>query len=165
MAEQPFAKALPPVTAFTSPRAWAFRLMGIHEYLGRLNGGRLAKGVREELIQRLVAIFSKIAEPGWTWLEEGLADDNAKLAQALIVSARATGQLRPIGSNGFHKRNGAHADFGQRPIEAQTTVSACLEAYRATADAWWYEQAHRAFDWSAGWNDLRFELAAPFQHS
>jgi len=68
--------------------------------------------------------------------------------------------LRPIGSNGFYKRNGRRADFDQQPIEAQTTVSACLEAYRATADPWWYEQAQRAFDWFLGWNDLGLELYA-----
>jgi glycosyltransferase involved in cell wall biosynthesis len=182
MAEQLFAQALPAVTEFTSPRAWAFSLIGIHEYLRRQNGDRLARDVREELTQRLVAIFDKVAEPGWSWFEEGLTYDNAKLAHALIVSGCATGQtsvyergiralrwlvgvqtsqlgqLRPIGSNGFYKRNGARADFDQQPIEAQTTVSACLEAYRATADPWWYEQAQRAFDWFLGWNDLGLEL-------
>jgi hypothetical protein len=70
------------------------------------------------------------------------------------------GQLRPIGSNGFYRRNGIRADFDQQPIEAQATVSACLEAYRATADSWWYEQAQCAFDWFLGWNDLGLELYA-----
>lgn len=185
MAERLFAQALPAVTAFTSPRAWAFSLIGIHEYLRRLNGDRLARDVREELTTRLVCIFDKVAEPGWTWFEDGLTYDNAKLAHALIVSGRATGQwsvygrgiqalrwlvgvqtskhgqLRPIGSNGFYKRNGERADFDQQPIEAQTTVSACLEAYRTTADPWWYEQAQRAFDWFLGWNDLGVELYCP----
>ena len=46
----------------------------------------------------------------------------------------------------------------QKPIEAQAMVSACLEAYRATSDASWYEQAQRAFDWFLGWNDLGLEL-------
>lgn len=40
-------------------------------------------------------------------------------------------------------------------------VSACLEAYRATADSWWYEQAQRAFDWFIGWNDLGLDLYSP----
>ena len=40
-------------------------------------------------------------------------------------------------------------------------VSACLEAYRATADAWWYEQARRAFEWFLGRNDLGLELYDP----
>ena len=76
------------------------------------------------------------------------------------ASRRTSCGPRPIGSNGFYKRNGARADFDQQPIEAQTTVSACLEAYRATADPWWYEQAQRAFDWFLGWNDLGLELYA-----
>jgi glycosyltransferase involved in cell wall biosynthesis len=183
--EQLFAKALPTILDFTSPRAWAFGLIGIHEYLRQMKCDQLAEDVREELTGRLVTIFDKVAEPGWTWFEEGLSYDNAKLAHALIVSGRATGQssvyerglqalrwlvgtqtseygqLRPIGSNGFYQRNGVRADYDQQPIEAQSTVSACLEAYRATADPWWYEQAQGAFDWFLGWNDLGLELYCP----
>jgi|HubBroStandDraft_1064217.scaffolds.fasta_scaffold05662_2 glycosyltransferase involved in cell wall biosynthesis len=182
--ERLFTQALPAVTEFTSPRAWAFSLIGIHEYLRQVKGDRQAKRVRKELTQRLVAIFDKVAEPGWTWFEQSLTYDNAKLAHALIVSGHATrqknvyergiqalrwlvdvqtsprGQLRPVGSNGFYKRNGARADFDQQPIEAHTTVSACLEAYRATADPWWHRQAQRAFDWFLGSNDLGLELYA-----
>ena len=185
MAERLFAQALPAATTFTSPRAWAFSLIGIDEYLRQRKGDRLAKEVREELTTRLMTLFDKVAGPEWRWFEEGLTYDNAKLAHALIASGRATGQksvyergiqalrwlvevqtspcaqLRPIGSNGFYMRNGVRADFDQQPIEAQSTVSACLEAYRATADPWWYEQAQCAFDWFLGWNDLGLELYAP----
>jgi hypothetical protein len=185
VAERLFAQALPAVTGFTSPRAWAFSLIGIHEYLRRKRGDRLAVDVREELTGRLMAMFDSVAEPGWSWFEEGLTYDNAKLPHALIVSGRATGQksvserglealrwlvgvqtsqhgrLRPIGSNGFYRHHGARADFDQQPIEAQATVSACLEAYRATFDPWWHEQAQHAFDWFLGWNDLGEELYCP----
>ncbi len=184
-AERLFSQALPAVTQFTSPRAWAFALIGIHEYLRQKKGDCLAVDVRQELTERLMTIFDKAAGPGWTWFEDGLAYDNAKLAHALIVSGRATGQervhergvaalrwlvgvqtsprelLRPVGSNGFYRRNGARADFDQQPIEAHSTVSACLEAYRATFDPWWYQQAQRAFDWFLGWNDLGQELYCP----
>ncbi len=184
-AERLFARALPAVTHFTSPRAWAFSLIGIHEYLHQRKGDRLAIDAREEFTERLMTIFDKVAGPNWTWFEDGLAYDNAKLAHALIVSGRATGQkkvyergmqalrwlvgvqtsqhgqLRPIGSNGFYPRNGARANYDQQPIEAHTTISACLEAYRATFDPWWYEQAQRAFDWFLGWNDLGEELYCP----
>jgi hypothetical protein len=64
-------------------------LIGIHEYLRWKKGNRLASGVRDELTGRLVAIFDKVAVPGWTWFEESLTYDNAKLAHALIVSGRA----------------------------------------------------------------------------
>jgi len=185
MAGQLFALALPAVMEFTSPRAWAFGLIGIHEYLRRLSGDSLVNQTRESLTSRLVDLFDRNAEPDWRWFEKELSYDNAKLAHALILSGRATGQravyerglealrwltelqmsekghFRPIGSNGFYRRGGTRANFDQQPIDAQATVSACLEAYRTTADVWWYEQAQRAFDWFLGWNDLGLELYSP----
>ncbi|MGH9621883.1 MAG: glycosyltransferase family 4 protein [Bryobacteraceae bacterium] len=182
MAGQLFALALPAVTRFTSPRAWAFALIGIHEYLHRLSGDSLVNQTRESLTSRLVDLFDRSAEPDWRWFEKELSYDNAKLAHALILSGRATGQqavyerglealrwltelqmsekghFRPIGSNGFYRYGGKRANFDQQPVEAQATVSACLEAYRVTSDVWWYEQAQRAFDWFIGWNDLGLEL-------
>ena len=131
---------------------------------------------------KLMELFDRAAKPDWPWFEEELTYDNAKLAHAVILSGRASGQthvferglealrwlvkvqtsehghLRPIGSNGFYRRGGTRANFDQQPIEAQAMVSACLEAYRTTSDAWWYEQAQHAFDWFLGWNDLGLEL-------
>ena len=185
MAGQLFALALPALTGFTSPRAWAFGLIGMHEYLRRLSGDSLINQTREALTSRLMARFEVTAQPDWQWFEEALSYDNATLAYALILSGRATGQhavlerglqalrwltelqmsekghFRPIGSNGFYRRGGTRANFDQQPIEAQATVSACLEAYRATSDVWWYEQAQRAFDWFIGWNDLGLALYSP----
>ena len=185
MAGQLFAQALPALTDFTSPRAWAFGLIGMHEYLQRLSGDSLVNQTRETLTCRLMDLFARSARPDWYWFEEELSYDNAKLAHALILSGHATGQsqvfeqglqalrwlnelqisekghFRPIGSNGFYQRGGTRANFDQQPIEAQAMVSACLEAYRATSDVWWYEQAQRAFDWFIGWNDLGLELYSP----
>ena len=164
MAGQLFALALPAFKKFTSPRAWAFGLIGIHEYLRRLSGDSLVNHTREMLASRLVELFERNAKPDWCWFEDELSYGNAKLAHALILSGRATGQpavferglralrwltelqvsekghFRPIGSNGYYRRGGVRANFDQQPIEAQATVSACLEAYRATSDFWWYEQ-------------------------
>jgi len=185
IAGQLFALALPVVAAFTSPRAWAFALIGIDEYLRRLSGDSLVNQIRDNLIGRLMGLYERNANPGWHWFEESLSYDNAKIAHALILSGRSTsrpevsdvglralrwlnevqisekGHYRPIGSNGFYQRGGARAHFDQQPIEAQAMVSACLEAFRTTGDAWWYEQAQRAFDWFIGWNDLGLELYSP----
>src|SRR6266849_3228752 len=185
MAGQLFALALPALTEFTSPRAWALGLIGIHEYLRRLRGDSLVNQTRETLTSRLMELFERTAQPDWCWFEENLTYDNAKLAHALILSGRATGQqamferglealrwlaelqisekghFRAIGTNGFYHRGGMRANFDQQPIEAQAMASACLEAYRATSDVWWYEQAQRAFDWFIGWNDLGLELYSP----
>ena len=185
MAGQLFARALPALTGFTSPRAWAFGLIGIHEYLRRLRGDSLVNQTRETLSSRLMELFEKTAQPDWRWFEGKLSYDNPKLAHALILSGRTTGQkamferglealrwltelqisekghFRSIGTNGFYSRGGTRANFDQQPIEAQAMISACLEAYRATSDFWWYEQAQRAFDWFIGWNDLGLELYSP----
>ena len=185
MAGQLFALALPALTELTSPRAWAFGLIGIHEYLRRLSGDSLVNQTRETLTSRLMELFERTAQPDWRWFQEDLTYDNAKLPHALILSGRATGQqavlerglqalrwltelqisekghFRSIGTNGFYRRGGMRANFDQQPIEAQAMVSACLEAYRATSDLWWHEQAQRAFDWFIGWNDLGLELCSP----
>jgi glycosyltransferase involved in cell wall biosynthesis len=185
MAGQLFAQALPAITEFTSPRAWAFGLIGIHEYLRRLGGDSFVNQTRDALTARLMDLFERTAKPDWCWFEEELSYDNAKLAHALILTGHATGQkavfergleslrwlnevqisekghFRPIGSNGFYRRGGTRATFDQQPVEAQAMASACLEAYRATSDLWWFDQAQRAFDWFLGWNDLGLELYSP----
>jgi glycosyltransferase involved in cell wall biosynthesis len=185
MAGQLFTLALPALAEFTSPRAWAFGLIGINEYLRRLRGDSLVNQTRETLTARLLELFEKNAQPEWRWFEDSLSYDNAKLPHALILSGRVTGQpamverglealrwlaelqiseqghFRSIGTNGFYHRGGKRADFDQQPIEAQAMASACLEAYRATSDVWWYEQAQCAFDWFLGWNDLGLELYSP----
>ncbi len=185
MSGQLFALALPALTDLTSPRAWAFGLIGIHEYLRRLSGDSMVTQTREILTTRLMDLYDRSASPDWSWFEQELSYDNAKLAHALIVSGSSTdqpamvergletlrwlgelqtsekGHFRPIGSNGFYRRHGTRAHFDQQPIEAQAMVSACIEAYRATADTRWYEQAQRAFDWFIGWNDLGLELYSP----
>ena len=184
LAGQLFNRALPVVADFTSPRGWAFSLIGIHEYLRRLSGDRVASQIRETLVSRLMRPF-ETAEDKWPWCEDTVTYDNAKLAHALIVSGADSGQeavtqrglealrwlvkiqssesgyFSPIGCNGFFQRGEPRASFDQQPIEASSMVSACLEAFRLTSDPFWYEQARRAFDWFLGWNDLGLELYSP----
>ncbi|MCX6624690.1 MAG: glycosyltransferase family 4 protein, partial [Acidobacteria bacterium] len=92
MAGQLFALALPSVMEFTSPRAWAFGLIGIHEYLRRLSGDSQVNQTREVLTSKLMELLECNASPEWYWFEQELSYDNAKLAHALILSGRATGQ-------------------------------------------------------------------------
>ena len=69
-----------------------------------------------------------------------------------------TGYFRPIGSNGFYQRDRERAHFDQQPIEANSTVSACIEAYHATDDPVWLQEARLAFEWFLGGNDLGLDL-------
>jgi hypothetical protein len=161
-----------------SPRAWAFALIGIHEYLRRMSGDRLMNQHRDTLTARLVNLYEENASDDWPWFEPTASYDNAKLPHALILSGRWTnnsqatdiglrtlrwladvqrapaGHFRPIGSEGFFVRGQAPAQFDQQPLEAQSMVSAAIEAYRATGDSYWMEQAQLAFEWYTGRNDL-----------
>jgi glycosyltransferase involved in cell wall biosynthesis len=166
----------------TSPRGWAFALVGIHEYFRQLSGDRLVNQVRETLTQRLIALYDSTASDDWPWFEPVVSYDNAKLPHALILSGRwgdnpkafdiglktlrwlaelqtaEAGHFRPIGSNGFYPRGGECARFDQQPIEAYSMLSACLEAYRSTNDEYWLQKARAALDWFLGRNDLGMEL-------
>ena len=173
-----FEKALPAILDTTSPRGWAFALLGLHEFLRHLGGQRQARAARDHLSRRLAECYSKSTTPDWLWFEPILAYDNAKLPHALIVSGRtmgdvsmrdlglqalewlmkqqtdARGYFAPIGSNGFYPQGGERAEYDQQPLEAQATVSACLEAYSTTRDERWMEEALRAFRWFLGSNKL-----------
>ncbi len=177
-----FDRSLSVVETFSSPRSWAFTLMGIHEYLKAFPDSAEAKGVREVLTEKLVGLWHRCATDNWPWFEPSATYDNARLCQALILSGKwmphrealeiglkslrwlasiqrtQAGHFRPIGSNGFYTREGARADFDQQPVEAQSMVSACLEAYRVTQDLDWQREARRAFEWFLGRNDLGLPL-------
>ncbi len=71
MAAQLFALGLPALTGFTSPRAWAFGLIGIHEYLRRLRGDSLVNQTRETLTSRLMELFQQNAEAGLALVRTG----------------------------------------------------------------------------------------------
>ena len=79
----------------------------------------------------------------------------------MAIQCSADGYFAPIGSNGFYPRNGSKASFDQQPVEACATVSACLEAGRATEDARWAAHARRAFNWFIGQNHLQQSLYDP----
>jgi hypothetical protein len=178
LASQLFEQALPVAADFTSPRAWASTLIGIDAYLGRLGGDRRVTQYREVLTTKLKQRHADAAQPGWNWFEDVVSYANAKLPHAILRSGRSmgdpalvglglstlrwlvgvqtseAGSFRPVGSNGFYPRDGERALFDQQPIEAQATVSACIEAFHATGDAFWQAEARRAFEWFLGRNDL-----------
>jgi hypothetical protein len=81
-----FQAALPAVVQFTSPRAWAFALLGIDEYLRAFNGDRKVQAVGSELAERLLDLFNRASRPDWPWFEYGLTYCNAQLPAALMVS-------------------------------------------------------------------------------
>lgn len=179
-----FEQSLPAILQTTSPRAWAFALIGIHEYLRRFRGDRLVSQIRDELSERLLRLYQTCRTDDWHWYEKELSYCNAVLPLAMLVCGKHTsnssmtaagieslrwlqtvntidGHFVPTGSNGFYQEGGEHARFDQQPVEAQSMIAACLEAYRNTNDPSWRKEAQQTFEWFLGRNDLHLPVYDP----
>ncbi len=178
-----FEFSLPAVMEFKSPRAWAYTLLGIQEYLDSYPGDRDAQKIRSALAGRLLEMYESVRSSDWKWFENVLAYGNARLPQAMLLVGSATSDDRmvsaglealdwltrtqqcdinrhfvPIGSQGFYHQGDDKARFDQQPIEAAGAVSACLQAYRVTGDSRWRSEVWAAFNWFLGDNDLQLPL-------
>jgi glycosyltransferase involved in cell wall biosynthesis len=178
-----FQAAMPAALTFSSPRAWAFSILGMQAYLDWFPGDRNVQGARNGLANRLLEIYEQSRTETWQWFEKSLAYSNARLPQALILTGWRSGNKKmvatgvealqwlvatqhregtdvfvPIGSNGFYAEGARKASFDQQPVEATATIAACLEAHRITKETSWLDEAQRAFSWFLGKNDLQLPL-------
>ena len=178
-----FEAAVPAALGFTSPRAWAFSVLGLQAYLEWFPGDRAIQGLRNTLADRLLDIYERSSSETWHWFEKSLSYSNARLPQALILAGWRSDNKRmvaagiealqwliatqhrgddeifvPIGSSGFFREGEARARFDQQPVEACATISACLEVYRLTRGEHWRTEACRVFGWFLGRNDLQVPL-------
>ena len=79
---------------FTSPRAWAYALLGIDEYLRAFEGDSNVQSMRKLLAERLARLFR--SEPAPTGRGSRIASRIATrgLSQALIVVGRRAWSTR-----------------------------------------------------------------------
>lgn len=178
-----FQSGLPSVLAFTSPRAWAFALLGLAAVRAVIKNGSAEDALQQDLAARLVRLHAVTATDEWTWFETSLSYDNARLPQALLVTAQQTGNremravglhtlrwlaecqrapekhFRAIGSDGFYRQGDpSPAQWDQQPLEAYAMMAACLEAQRAVGGSVWDHEAQRAHAWFEGGNDLGYPV-------
>jgi glycosyltransferase involved in cell wall biosynthesis len=178
-----FEAAVPATLSFSSPRAWAYCILGMQAYLDWFPGDRAIQGARNILANRLLDVYERAHSPTWRWFEKSLSYCNARLPQALILAGwrsknqrmievgmeslhwlvaqqhRDNGEMFvPIGSNGFFTEGHEKARFDQQPVEACATISACLEVYRLTEEGRWFDEAQQVFRWFLGGNDLHTPL-------
>jgi len=179
LASQLFRQGLPETEKFTSPRAWAFAIIGIHGYLRRFGGDSEVRRYRQVLTDYLANLYNSYASDDWPWFEDRLTYCNAKLPHALLMSGKwmqrsdlidvgkrslqwlldvqtsDNGMLSIVGSNGWWVRGKKRAQFDQQPVDVHALVDACIEAYHVTREEHWIKQARKAFNWFLGDNDLR----------
>lgn len=172
-----FRMALPTTESFTATRARVFTLLGLDAFCEVEPGDGLAVDLRDRMATDLLGLFTRDATPDWCWFEDGLSYDNPRLCEALILAGRATGSagmidaglrslrwlagmqtspegmFRPVGSESFGDKRRRPRIFDQQPLEAAAMVAACTAAHGVDEDAFWLEEAARAFAWFEGSND------------
>ncbi len=182
LATRLFSEGLGAIEHFTSPRAWAYSLVGLHSYMEAYAGDAEARRLRDLLADRLYIAFKQNAVSDWPWCEDVATYDNAKLPHALLLAGRSlpdsdvfetglrtlewlleqqtaeNGHLCLIGNAGWLTRSGQRANFDQQPLDAMALVDACIEAFRSTGDFRWIEEARRCLNWFLGYNDLNLPL-------
>ena len=182
MAMDLFERTLPAFDRFHSPRAFATGLLGILSYRQKFSGDRNARRYGEMLLDRLYNICSENGDTEWPWIEETATYENSRIPQALIsagseagrrevldkglemldwlltVQKDSSGHLTLIGNRGWYRRGKNKARFDQQPVEAGSLVEACVEAFSATRDPRWAQEAGLCFEWFLGRNDLQAPL-------
>ncbi len=177
-----FDKAVSVLSEFKSPRALAFGLIGIHAYLARFGGDSKIKRFRKKIANNLFDLYCSNSSDNWPWIEDTLTYDNGKIPQALLMSGQwlergdmveaglrslewlikiqknSKGHFAPIGNSGWHPRDGVKARFDQQPLEAQSILEACIEAFKITQDKKWIIEARHCLEWFLGKNDLNTSL-------
>ncbi|MFP4105625.1 MAG: glycosyltransferase family 4 protein [Phycisphaerae bacterium] len=182
LATRLFLDGLPAMEDFSSPRAWAYAVVGIHAYLRRFGGDTEARRYRALLSEKIFNVFESNMTDDWPWFEDVVTYANAKLPHALLMSGKwmnrddmidvgkkaldwlidiqtnEDGMLSIVGTDGWYMRGGRKAIFDQKPSEAQALVDACIEAYHVTREDHWVDKAYLAFNWFLGDNDMRTPL-------
>ncbi len=149
--------------------------------LARLDPDRLdadARGLLERCVTQLEQAYEATAGPGWSWFEDSLRYDNARVPQALILGGAALsrpqtteiglaalawlgdecgladGTLRLPGHQGRHRSQPAPGLGDEQPLDASALVEAELSAFAVTGDIIHGARAQCAFEWFLGRNRL-----------
>jgi glycosyltransferase involved in cell wall biosynthesis len=152
LAGELFHAALPAVSSFSSPRAWAFALLGIEQYLHAFEGDRNVQATGRAIAERLLGLFRRTDRPDWPWFENRVTYCNARLPQALIATGSWTGDADMTAT-------------GLRSLEWLMTIQRTADGYFAPVGSnGFFERgttARRAFIWFLGQNQLQQPLYDP----
>ena len=170
-------QAIPTVHGFTSPRAWAYSILGMCQDRSPLAGESMTRHVMHDLADRLLRLYRTNRTQGWHWFEEYATYDNARISQAMIAAGLAFdnasyvqtgldslrwlcdeqvgtgGHFSPIGCSQVWWRGRPKPGFDQQPLEAWSMADACLLAATLEDTDGWKDRARWAIDWFVGKND------------
>jgi len=169
-------RSWPALEGLGHPRAQALALIALAERAENEALDPAWTALADKYAGNLLRLHGETATQVWPWFEDDLSYSNAKLPHGLIAYGRVfgrprattvgldtlrwleeqqtapTGGFQPIGSERRYRAGEARPLWDGQPIEVYATVSADLEAHRATGDAAWLAGARRALEWLLGRN-------------
>jgi glycosyltransferase involved in cell wall biosynthesis len=181
-----FNQAVPHLLDMQSPRAMAFMVLGAEHMLAQ----DISNVCALRLVARCAERFASLPlrgqnnAEGWTWFEDVLSYDNARVPQALFALSSLTGDralassaakqlswlcsrhttaqgfFRPAGSEGFGLSR-ATLPFDQQPLEAWAMIDACSAAMAVHPCEAWRAMANRAYGWYLSVNDRGVAIGDP----
>lgn len=178
-----FRHAVENVHLVHHPRAQALTLLALHT-AARVDEPGTHQRAAADLTQNLLDRLLEFSDGDWTWFDDRVVYDNARLPHGLLAAGellerddlvraglralefltRATmrdGMFHPVGNRGWYPRGGRPAEFDQQPIEAQAMAEAALDAWRLSGKPRWRDVALAAGRWFLGANALGEPLADP----
>ncbi len=169
-----FNRSLKAIDWLEHPRSQAYAMLGIaHACVADDNGTyRRALGALASSLNELY-----LPDPKWTWFEDEMTYDNARLPEAMLragMTLRNAGYIEagiaslnfletvtvedgvfvPIGNHGWYRRGGPRARYAQQPLEAAAMIDAELAAFEADQRPVRLRTADLALAWYEGKNTL-----------
>ncbi len=181
LAKEIFDRAIagrrPDLPLSTHPKAMAYIMCGLYDYLGKYPGASHVKGLLRAGADFLVELYHANKKTGWDWYGPTVTYANAKVPYALLLACsvfkesvyRDTALITLkfltdiqyngeyfdiVGNQNWLTKGTPRAYFDQQPIEIGYLVEAYCEALRQTKDENYRDLANKAFGWFFGNNRL-----------
>lgn len=136
------------------------------------------------LSESILDTYAQCRREDWRWFEDKITYGSATLPSAifgayeflgekhllgvglesldfLLKITMKSGVFKPVGCKGWFERGKEPAEFDEQPVEACSTMLACLKAYRLTGEQKYRESAQKCCEWYRGGNSRRMSLIDP----
>lgn len=182
--EEIFAKAYPHVNSLTSLRGIANSIVGICQFIKYHFPDDLKRNMVISLADKMTGMYKENKNDSWHWFEPILTYDNAMLPLALLNAYEITMHeeylsiafesmqfleskvfsnniFRPVGNQGWCKKDCPPAQFDQQPIDAMAMILCYQQAFRLTREPKYLNLMYLSYRWFLGDNDLGKSLYDP----
>lgn len=172
------SRALGAIDYLTHPRSQAYAMLGLAHALAAEDAPPYRRALNQ-LATQLHELY--LPDPQWTWFEDEMTYDNARLPEAMLRAGIALknaafidaglasldflervtieeGIFVPIGSDGWYVRGGPRARFAQQPLEATAMIDAELAAFEADRRPERLAAANVAYAWYEGRNSQNIPM-------